>query len=75
MAATLVDRKFTVVDRQTGKYPNLKKIASEEDWAKTLIYCDVDAFAIAEDGSLLLMDDCNNIVWCPEGRFEVVWST
>lgn len=62
---------FTVIDKQTGEYPDVEKIALEEDWAKYLIYCDIDQFAINEDGNLLLMDDCNNIAYCPPDRFEI----
>lgn len=62
---------LTVVDKKTGRYPDVEKIALEEDWAKNLIYCDIDCFAICEDGSLLLMDDCGNVAYCPKDRFEV----
>ena len=63
---------FTVIDKTTGQYPDCEKIALEEDWAKHLLYCDIDEFAITEDGNLLLMDDCGNVAYCPNGRFEVV---
>lgn len=33
---------FTVIDTKTGKYPNLEQIALKEDWAKNLIYCDME---------------------------------
>ncbi len=62
---------LTVIDKRTGRYPDVEKIALEEDWAKNLIYCDIDCFAICEDGSLLLMDDCGNVAYCPTDRFEV----
>lgn len=62
---------LTVIDKRTGRYPDVEKIALEEDWAKNLIYCDIDCFAICEDGSLLLMDDCGNVAYCPKDRFEV----
>lgn len=62
---------FTVIDKKTGSYPDLEKIAREEDWASGLIYCDVNGFAIGEDGALLLVDDCGNFAYCPDGRFEV----
>lgn len=62
---------LTVIDKRTGRYPDVEKIALEENWAKNLIYCDIDCFAICEDGSLLLMDDCGNVAYCPKDRFEV----
>ena len=63
---------FSVIDTKTGKYPDLQKIALKEDWAKGLMYCDMEGFAISEDGCLYLMDECGNMVVCPEGRFRVV---
>jgi hypothetical protein len=65
---------FTVIDTKTGEYPDLEAIALHEDWAKGLIYCDMEGFAIAEDGSLILMDECDNSRNCPIGRFEIVWD-
>ena len=66
---------FGVVDPKTGEYPNLEKIALREDWAKGLMYCDMDGFAIMEDGELLLLDDCGNFAYCPNGRFEIhIWK-
>lgn len=67
-----VTMEFGVIDPQTGGYPNVEKIALTEEWAKHLIYCDIDSFAITEDGHLLLIDDCGNIAYCPVGRFKVV---
>lgn len=63
--------EFEVVDNQTGRYPDCEKIALTEDWAKHLIYCDIDCFAVTEDGALLLIDDCNNIAYPPSDRFTV----
>lgn len=64
--------QFDVIDTKTGAYPDVGKIALTEDWAKGLIYCDIDCFAIQEDGNLILIDDCGNIAYPPEGRFEIV---
>ena len=65
---------FTVIDKKTGHYPDLVNIALHEDWAKGLIYCDMEGFAIQEDGTLLLLDECDNSRVCPDGRFEIVWE-
>ena len=62
---------FDVVDTKTGEYPNLEKIALKEDWAKHLMYCDMEGFAIEEDGTLLLLDECGRQACCPVGRFEI----
>lgn len=66
---------FTVVDTLTGKYPDMRKIALKEEWAKELIYCDMEGFAVMEDGNLILMDECGQLAYCPQGRFEVVWES
>ena len=65
---------FSVVDTKTGEYPDLWEIALKEDWAKHLMYCDMEGFAIEEDGCLILMDECGNHAYCPEGRFQVVFE-
>ena len=64
--------EFTVIDTVTNEYPDLWKIATEEEWAKHLIYCDMEGFAIAEDGGLLLLDECGGVAYCPADRFKVV---
>lgn len=65
---------FTVIDKTTGEKPNLEKIALTEPWAKDLVYCDMDGFCLAQDGCLLLLDECGSYACCPEGRFEVVFE-
>ena len=64
-------RGFDVIDTKTGEYPDLWDIALKEDWAKGLMYCDMEGFAIEEDGTLLLLDECGKFRYCPIGRFEV----
>jgi hypothetical protein len=66
--------EFTVIDNKTGEYPDLWEIALKEDWAKHLMYCDMDGFAIMEDGTLILLDDCGEFAYCPEDRFTVVFE-
>ena len=63
---------FTVIDNTTGEYPNLERIALKEDWAKGLIYCDMEGFALDESGNLVLMDECGNMAYCPADRFTVI---
>ncbi len=65
---------FNVIDKKTGKYPDVEKIALEEDWAKSLVHCDMEGFSITQDGALLLLDECGNYVFCPEDRFEIVFE-
>jgi len=62
---------FTIIDKQTGKKPDLRQIALSEAWAKHLMWCDMEGFAIEQDGTLLLLDECGQMAYCPEDRFEV----
>ena len=65
--------KFSVIDTATGKYPDLQVIALKEDWAKSLCYCDMEGFAIEEDGTLILTDECGRHACPPDpDRFEVI---
>ena len=63
--------KFIVIDRNTNKEADTYEIARNEEWAKNLIYCDIEGFCISEDGQLILLDECGNYAFCPEGRFEI----
>lgn len=65
---------FHVIDRKTGKEADTYRIALKEKWATGLVYCDMEGFAIGEDGSLMLLDECGNFVYCDRERFEVVWD-
>jgi len=60
-----------VIDKQTGKAPDLWQIALKEAWARHLTFCDMEGFAIEEDGSLILLDECGNFAYCPTDRFEI----
>lgn len=61
--------KFKVIDKKTGKKPDLTAIL-KEDWALGL-YPNIDGFALFEPGDLVLCDSTGHYVCCPEGRFEV----
>lgn len=62
---------FKITDAKNGKYPDLCDIALKEDWANGLIYCDMEGFAIGEDGCLYLLDECGNYRIAPYGRFRI----
>jgi hypothetical protein len=66
--------KFHVIDKKTGEEADTYDIARNENWAKGLIYCDMEGFFIGEDGTLVLLDECGNWTYCPEDRFEIVWE-
>ena len=63
---------FTVIDTKTGKKADTYEIALKEEWAKHLCYCDMEGFAIEEDGTLVLLDECGRVAYCPEGRFRII---
>lgn len=65
---------FKVIDKKTGREADAYKIALKEEWAKSLIYCDIEGFAITEDGTLILADECGKMVYCPDDRFEIVFE-
>jgi hypothetical protein len=63
--------KYTVIDNQTGLEADPYEIAIHEEWAKHLIYCDMEGFFIGEDGYLILADECGKYEPCPIGRFTI----
>ena len=65
---------FKVIDNTTGKEPDFENIFGEE-WTDDLVTCDIDQFAVTEDGHLILIDDCDNLVYCPDGRYTIVETT
>lgn len=66
--------KFRVMDNKTGKEADPYEIALHEEWAQGLVYCDMEGFAITEDGDLVLMDECGTCVYCDPERFKVVFE-
>lgn len=65
---------FTVIDKKTGKEADEYEIALHEDWAKHLCYCDMEGWAIENDGTLLLVDECGRFAYADRERFKVVWN-
>ena len=72
---TLVEFPFCVFDKKKNKEADCYKIALKEDWAKCLCYCDMEGFAITQDGMLILLDECGRYTFCPDNRFKVVDET
>ena len=62
---------FKVIDKKTGKEADVEEIVLHEDWAKGLVYCDIEGFAITEGGELILADECGKFAYCPEDKFEI----
>jgi hypothetical protein len=50
---------FRVYDNHTNEIANIEQIAKEE-WADGLMRMDIEGFAMMEDGSLILLDECGN---------------
>ena len=65
---------FKVINKRTGKEPDLWQIARRCKWAKHLVYCDMEGFAVEEDGTLILLDECGNVAYPPKGMFEIIWD-
>ena len=65
---------FTVIDNWTGKEADEYIIAKTEDWAKGLMWMDIEGFALEDDGTLLLVDECGGIAYCPDDRFSVIFD-
>lgn len=65
---------FTVIDIKTGKEADEYDIALHEEWAKHLCYCDMEGWAIENDGTLLLVDECGRFAYADRERFKVVWD-
>lgn len=63
--------RLIVRDSKNGLYPDLEEIALSEEWARGLIYCDMEGFYLGEDGDLILADECGNHRSCPIDRFTV----
>lgn len=65
---------FKVIDNKTGGEPNLEGIVLNEEWAysSNLIHCDMEGFAITDSGDLIMLDECGNYEFCPQGRFTVI---
>jgi hypothetical protein len=67
--------RFKIIDKTTGKSPDLEKIALTEKWAKNLCYCDMEGFALLPHGELILLDKCGRFEYLPtalQDRFEIV---
>lgn len=65
---------FKVIDKKTGKEADEYEIALKEDWAKELMYCDMEGFALLQDGTLILVDECGRFEYCPADRFKIVFE-
>lgn len=63
---------FKVFDNKTGKYPDMEQIALNEEWAMRLKYCDMQEFAILENGMLVLTNECGFYTNVPVGRFSYI---
>lgn len=65
---------FIVIDTKTGEEADTYDIALHEEWAQHLCYCDMEGWAIEDDGTLLLVDECGRFEYADRERFKVVWN-
>jgi len=65
---------FTVIDNETGIYPDCDKIIESEEWAEPLRHCGFDHFAMTEDGTLHLLGADGDLVDPPADRFKVLFK-
>ena len=65
---------FIVIDTKTGEEADTYDIALHEEWAQRLCYCDMEGWAIEDDGTLLLVDECGRFEYADRERFKVVWN-
>lgn len=67
--------RFRVINKKTGKEPIYDfNHMFKESWFKksNLIYCDLDSWCLTEDGYLILTDDCGNVGYPPQDRYEAI---
>lgn len=68
--------EFEVIDKNTGKPAEIENIALYEEWAKGLCWCDMEQFAIGQDGTLYLLDECGRYEYAEmPDRFEIIFGT
>lgn len=65
--------KFKVIDPKTGKEPDLEDII-KEGWADDLKFSKIDGFILHEDGYLLLMSRCGEVVAVPADRYKIIFE-
>lgn len=61
---------FKIIDKKTGKEPT-ERVIDNIARKGHLITMDIDQFAVCEDGSIILLDDCGNITYLSLDRFEI----
>jgi hypothetical protein len=62
---------FQVIDKNTGKEADIADIALREDWARELVYCDIECFCLTQNGELILTDESGHWAYSPAGRFAL----
>lgn len=67
-----IEIPFKVIDKLTGDEADIYNIALNEKWASHLVYCDMEGFAVEQDGSLVLLDECDHMAYPSADRFEII---
>ncbi len=68
---------FVVIDKRSGEEVDLNSEAfidevAKASWADNLVYCDLEGFALGQDGTLYLIDECGNVAYVPTEAYEAV---
>lgn len=66
---------FKVIDLITEKEADKEWIIKTEEWANHLVPSSLGrGWAIDEDGTLMLIDECLNVAFAPKNRFKIEWE-
>ena len=61
---------FTVIDKETGREVS-ERVIREIAKNGGLMEFDINQFAVTEDGSIILLDECGNYTYCVQDAFEI----
>lgn len=63
------DPLFTVIDTETGEEPEIASLG----WDLGLCGCDMEGYAVTQDGILLICDECGSFSYLNQDRFKIVY--
>ncbi len=56
---------------KNGDIPDIEQIAQNFEWAKSLMWMDMECFLIDENGNVYLSDEMGSFVWADQDMFRV----
>jgi molybdenum cofactor biosynthesis enzyme MoaA len=61
-------------ERESVPVTDLRALVLDDDRLNmNLVYCDMEGFAIAPDGTLYVLDECGNFAYMDTERYKVEW--